>query len=551
MVDEKDVLIRMGDGVDVAVRIYRPDGPGPFPVLYAASPYRYDNNELPATPQFLWRETGPIEWYVEQGYAYVHADVRGTGQSGGEFGLFSAREQRDHYEVIEWIAAQTWSTGKIGGIGQSYYAMSQWHMGIQNPPHLACIAPYDGMLDFYKFFGTLGGIESDWFGIWFNANMRVANRFPANNARPRDLPQDTSYLVSQHPLHDDFWKERTALHRVGDIQVPVFSIGVWAKQDLHLEGNILAKRLLGDRCKLLVSGVPTPFHAAGEFESIPFHRDVMLPFYDRYLKGIPTSYDERAAVEYPVRNSPIVKRGDIWPPAQAQREKYFLGTAKTGSVSSLNDGSLHVGHADAAHDASLTYSYPQPLWVLGSAVITPQGPDTVRGVLTFTSAPLERDRIMDGQAKAVVYVHSTRQDTDVFVKISEQFASDPNAPSSGAPSGSGQPRAIIVTKGCLRASHAASVNALNEALSTTDAPYYRHEAEQFSAPGTVMRLEIPLRSMAYQFKKGSRIRVEIANTDTPVTEVVWAHTYNPQKIGSDTFHLHEPMASHVEIPFAD
>ena len=173
----------------------------------------------------------------------------------------------------------------------------------------------------------------------------------------------------------------------------------------------------------------------------------------------------------------------------------------------------------------------------------------MRGVLTFTSAPLEQDRVMDGQAKAVVYVHSTRQDTDVFVKISEQFAPEANGPPGGAPGS--QPRATIVTKGCLRASHAASADALNEALGTADAPYYRHETECFSAPGTVLRLEIPLRSMAYQFKKGSRIRVEIANTDTPVTEVVWAHTYNPQKIGSDTFHLHEPTASHVEIPFAD
>ncbi len=545
MIEEKDVTVRMRDGVEIATRIYRPAVAGPFPVLYAASPYRYDNNELPATPQFLWRETGPIEWYVEQGYAYVHADVRGTGQSGGEFGLFSADEQRDHYEIIEWIAAQPWSNGKVGGIGQSYYAMSQWHMGIQNPPHLACIAPYDGMLDFYRFFGTLNGIESDWFGIWFNANVRVANRFPANGSKRRELPHDMAYLVSQHPLNDDFWKERSAIHRIRNITVPVFSIGVWSKQDLHLEGNILAKHLLGEKCKLLISGAPTPFAAAGEFESIPFHRDVMLPFYDRYLKGIPGAYDACPAVEYPVRNSQVRKLGHSWPPVDAKRETYFLGTAKTGSVVSLNDGSLHAGQPDTASDSTQTFSYPQPSWVLGTAVMTPQGPDTVRGVLTFTSAPLERERVMDGNAKAVIYVESTRHDTDVFVKISEQFAADATAPAGV------QPRAVIVTKGCLRASHARSVNARDAHLSTPDAPYYLHESEVFSEPGTVMCLEIPLRSMAYQFKKGSRIRVEIANTDTPVTEVVWAHTYNPQKIGSDRFHLCAPLASYVEIPFVD
>ena len=65
MIEEKDVLIRVRDGIHMAARIYRPDGAGPFPTLFATSPYRYDNNTLPAQPMFLWRETGPIEWYVD------------------------------------------------------------------------------------------------------------------------------------------------------------------------------------------------------------------------------------------------------------------------------------------------------------------------------------------------------------------------------------------------------------------------------------------------------------------------------------------------------
>src|SRR5579883_1726036 len=50
MIEEKDVRVAMRDGVKIALRIYRPDGSGPFPALFAASPYRYDNNELPAQP---------------------------------------------------------------------------------------------------------------------------------------------------------------------------------------------------------------------------------------------------------------------------------------------------------------------------------------------------------------------------------------------------------------------------------------------------------------------------------------------------------------------
>ena len=90
----REVKIRVHDGVDIAVALYMPEGDGRFPVLLGASPYRYDNNALPASPQFLWRETGPIGLYVERGYVYAQMDVRGCGKSGGEFPFLDRNEQK-------------------------------------------------------------------------------------------------------------------------------------------------------------------------------------------------------------------------------------------------------------------------------------------------------------------------------------------------------------------------------------------------------------------------------------------------------------------------
>src|ERR1019366_2537739 len=133
------VRIDARDGTSIGVRIYRPDGAGPYPALLGAAPYRFDNNSLPASAQFLWRETGPIEWYVEQGYAYVHMDVR--------------------------------------GIGQSYFCMLQWFMGALAPPSLACIAAHDGLADAYRAGCYHGGIPCDFFpGYWWYQN-RFINRF--------------------------------------------------------------------------------------------------------------------------------------------------------------------------------------------------------------------------------------------------------------------------------------------------------------------------------------------------------------------------------------
>lgn len=61
----QEVKVQVRDGIDIALALYMPGGDGPFPTVFAASPYRYDNNNLPATPQFLWRETGPIGLYLE------------------------------------------------------------------------------------------------------------------------------------------------------------------------------------------------------------------------------------------------------------------------------------------------------------------------------------------------------------------------------------------------------------------------------------------------------------------------------------------------------
>ena len=96
---EEPVFVTMRDGVRIACRIYRPNAPGKFPVLFAASPYQYEADDLPHSTLFLWREVGPVEWYVrDQGYVYVHMDVRGSGQSGGVYNQLDREEQQHNYE---------------------------------------------------------------------------------------------------------------------------------------------------------------------------------------------------------------------------------------------------------------------------------------------------------------------------------------------------------------------------------------------------------------------------------------------------------------------
>jgi putative CocE/NonD family hydrolase len=538
MIQEKDIQVPVRDGVRIGVRVYRPEGAGPFPALFAASPYRYDNNELPPRPMFLWRETGPIEWYVEQGYAYVHADVRGAGISGGEFGFMSRLEQQDLYDVIEWIAKQKWSNGRIGGIGQSYYCMSQWFMGVQNPPHLACLAAYDGMNDPYRYLAFRGGIESNFPLYWFNASVRVPNLYPANGDNPRVLERDFYLDVQRHPTYDGYWKERAAAENLERITVPLYSIGVWAKMELHLAGNILGYQKASGPKKLHITGTATAVTSQVDFNNVAFHEKLLLPFYDKHLKGLRTSYDERRNVEYVVKNTGVARAFDSWPPPGTSRRKFFFEKGPTGSVTSLNDGSL--GTAPAADGGSTGYAYPHPRWVLGVVAIGPQGPDPAAAVLTFTSVPLDADMEVAGHGKVILHASSTRNDMDFHVKVSEQLPLSAEERAKGA-----QPRYTIVTKGWLRASHSFE---RDPAKSTEDVPYYTHANPKPLEQGKIYEFEIPLMAIAWRFQKGNRIRVEIACGDSPITDGLFFHVYRPDKIGTDTIHHDARHPSQLILP---
>ncbi len=539
---QEDVTISVRDGTSIGARLYRPEGGGPYPALLAAAPYRFDNNSLPASPQFLWRETGPIDFYTEHGYAYVHMDVRGSGRSGGSFGFLDRKDQEDLYDVIEWIGQQPWCNGRVGGIGQSYFCMLQWFMGAISPPSLACLGAHDGLSDIYRAGTHHGGIPCDFFpGYWWYQN-RFINRYPASGPS-RDQDTDLTAMIAAHPLYDDFWRERSAWEVLDRIKVPLYSSGVWAKMQLHTRGNIDGYLRARGPKKLRMSGVPNAWAAAAEFASSDFHKRVLLPFYDHYLKGESTDYLARANVEYAVRGSNAMRTSDTWPPANVRYVAWYLTQVASQSVTSLNDGGLS---ASPGASGRTSYTYPNPGWVAGVVGFGPSGPaggfDPVRRVLTFTGNPLAEDLEIAGPIKLTLFLSSTAADTDIFVKLSDQYPQPQEDRTKGL-----NPFAEVVTRGWLRASH----QEIDAAHSTEMVPRYTHRNPQPFTPRAVYKLEISLEPMAYLFRKGHRIRLELVNGDSPVTEALWPHYYRPDKIGTDTIHHSADHPSALILPVAD
>jgi uncharacterized protein len=534
------ISITMSDGVKIAAALFLPPGKERFPTLLAASPYRFDNDMAPAIPLFLWRETGPIGWYLEQGYAYIHMDVRGTGRSGGEYRYQCKREQRDLYEVVEWIAAQRWSNGKVGGIGQSYFARSQWFMATQNPPHLGCVAPYDGHIDTYRDSAYTGGIPGGYPTSWWE-QVRTVNLYPTAGKK-RFVDYDYPAQVKRHPTYDAFWRERAAAEKLEKIKAPVFSIGVWSKVDLHLNGNIVGYQRAGGPRKLLVFGSSDVYAAVADYSSIAFHEKYLLPFYDCYLKGKRTSYLDEPDVRYFVTGADRFDSAPNWPPQNSRYVPYYLGAGPTGSVTSLNDGALSENAPKEQGDPTV-FDYPNPGWRQGVVGPGKDGrPDPVRRVLTFTTPPLERDLEVAGPIELILHAASSRNDTDFYVKLSEQMPQDETDRKADL-----QPRSRIVTKGWLRA----SMRAIDKKLSKPHAPHYSHTKPQMLTPNRVYEFTIAVMPTAYRFKRGSRIRLELANGDSSVTEVQFSHPYTPDKVGRDIIHHDARHPSRLLLPVMD
>ena len=123
------VKIPMRDGVKLSATIYKPrDMQEPLPVVFTLTPYISDTYHSRAM------------YLAQNGYVFALVDVRGRGNSEGQFVPWE-NEARDGYDIVEWLAQQPRSNGKVAIRGASYGGFDQWAALKEIPPHLKTIVP--------------------------------------------------------------------------------------------------------------------------------------------------------------------------------------------------------------------------------------------------------------------------------------------------------------------------------------------------------------------------------------------------------------------------
>ena len=130
---EKNVMLPMRDGTQLAANIFRPKGEGKFPAILIRTPYgKGDKNR------------GQARAYASQGYVMVVQDCRGRGDSKGEWDPFRY-DVEDGFDTQEWVGAQPWCNGSIGTTGGSYVGWTQWASAPNASKHLKAMSPIDTM----------------------------------------------------------------------------------------------------------------------------------------------------------------------------------------------------------------------------------------------------------------------------------------------------------------------------------------------------------------------------------------------------------------------
>lgn len=497
LVLERNVRVPMRDGGWLAADIYRPRAAGRHPTLLVASGYPKKLDHLPSHPAFRFRETSDYEWWVAHGYAIVRTDARGTGESTeGHWDFYGPLEQRDLHDSIEWAARQSWSNGRVGMLGQSYYAMVQWLAAIQQPPSLACIAPYDGLVDLYRDMAWHGGIFSQDFAAHWALRQIHLNHLPFEPAPPANVMDfDVAGELIRHRLDGPFYRSRSAYWRLADIRVPVYSIGAWEKVRLHTRGNLLGFEGTSHVArKLLMVG--------GDAQAT-FHTEAMMfelkRWYDRWLAGIDNGVEREPPVRIYVQGkNPGFRFENEWPLARARLLELFLAETGLAHAPMPAAGQRHIDYPNNDFQRDL-------------------------GAVTFETAPLGADLEVTGPIKLVLFVSSDQRDADLSVTLADR-----------GPAG-----ATIVTRGWQKASQ----RMLDPALSTALRPFHPHQSEDPLDPGRVYEVEVEVWPTSWRFAQGNHIVLTIANGDR-------THFYG-FKVGRDTYHFGGAYPSRLVLPVID
>jgi uncharacterized protein len=535
---EHSHFVAMRDGVKLSTDLYFPVGlAGRLPTVLIRTPYN---------KKTFRREDGVPHWLARHGYAVVVQDVRGKYESDGVF-TTSANDRNDGYDTMTWIAAQPWTTGKVGTYGCSYQGEDQVQLAaLRHPSHAAAIPQAAGGIMTY--FGAWNGGANELVSLigWFRtAGAKLHPKLSPDLRREEYLahapyfnfgvtvpqisvrtlsdmlpistitevvgspPNDWRDFVS-HPPEDPFWKKFGYVEPSDSFDVPALHVNSWYDPAPGWTGALFNQMIAngGSRGRdgqyLLFSPAPHCGSEAGAAErTVVGERDLgdtrfpwfalYLKWFDHWLKGADNGVTAMPKVQYYAMGRNKWESAPAWPLPTATATPFYLHSDGHAN-SRFGSGTLSVQQPAAEPADRFVYDPGSPVPSRAGPICCtsqnePAGPvdqreiETRQDVLVYTSAPLDRETEVTGPVKAVLWVSSSAKDTDFTVKLLDVL-----------PDGT----AYNLQEGIQRARYRDG-----------------YRTPVFMEPAGVYRVEVDLQATSNVFLPGHRIRIEVSSSNFP------------------------------------
>jgi putative CocE/NonD family hydrolase len=446
---ERGVRCRMSDGTELVSDHYYPPERGPQPTLLMRQPY---GRAIASTVVYAHPA-----WFARQGYNVVIQDVRGRGDSGGEFYPFRS-EARDGAETIAWVRKRPECNGRVGMYGFSYQGMTQLLAAAEQPEGLECIAPAMTGYDLYhgwfyqggalRLAGTLAWgaqilktdvrrlklqaasdrLEEAWANLGALVNVLPFRAHPAFHGE--GVP---GYVLDwlDHDRPDDYWAALDVSRSFQRISVPALHVSGW--YDVFLRGSVAGFLALR-------AGAATPraregqYLIAGPWMHIPWGDRIgpadfgpealldtdaiLLRWFNHWLKET-NEYAAEPRVRHFVMGENRWHEANDWP-----AEPYTSFYLQSGGRANSRKGDGRLSAAPPAdeeppdvfvHDPEVPVAAPAPGGAIGP--FDQAALELGNNLLVYTSRPLPAPTVIFGSPRVKLHCATSAPHADFVAKL--------------------------------------------------------------------------------------------------------------------------------------
>lgn len=479
------------DGETVAATRYEPvEYDGSRPVLLMYVPYPKDD-------MITYGAYDPLNRYLARnGYEVVIADMVGTGASSGRLDtMFGTNEGREAEFIIEWLADQEWTNGRVGMYGKSYGGITALAAAARQVDALDAIVPIHTPYMGYRNAYSYGGLfELSYIGLDWLTLMQVLDAKPPSRRDELGVWVDTwqtqleatrdrdPFLFDflDHDLKDGFW-DGTDIP-IENIETPMLAVA--GTRDSYTRDTVEFFEAASGPKQLVLGPWRHTMPHRGRESAIGF-REKTLAWFDSFLKEECRDVVEDPPVQvWTERNGGGKENDGVWRGLSNWPDA--TDGSEVVSFALTNDGlqrreRYETGTFEESYEADFTVGIDSIRPASKPVPDTDTNEDDARS-LTVESEPLDRPLDFTGTGKATVRVQTTIDDPTLSVRVVDV-----------APDG----QATMVTHGTKRV-RCASLSDSNEPL-----------------PSDEIRVEIPLKPKSHCFEAGHRVRIAVSNAFFP------------------------------------